>query len=285
MSCTRITVDVPDPLKDLFAAELSSDDIVGIWENPLPDAAMTRMIVYVDSSADASRPCTRIRHLFEQHGYPSPNLDVGVEESVDWTLEWRKGYTSFPIGRSFRLVPSWEQPEDGDTRVPIRIDPGQAFGTGTHETTRMMLEALESLESPNGLVVDLGTGSGILSIAAHKLGHTQVVACDLDAEAVRVAADNITRNRTDVGLFVGSVDALASETAWLVLANLTEPVIVDLWPEIARTLMLSGLAILSGILDVQAEELRGVLTEGGFDVREEMTEGEWVTLVVRRHGD
>ena len=285
MSCTRITVDVPDPLKDLFAAELSSDDIAGIWENPLPDAGMTRMIVYVDSSADASPPCTRIRHLFEQHGYPSPNLDVGVEESVDWTLEWRKGYTSFPIGRSFRLVPSWEQPEDGDTRVPIRIDPGQACGTGTHETTRMMLEALESLESPNGLVVDLGTGSGILAIAAHKLGHTQVVACDLDPEAIRVAGDNIARNRTDVGLFVGSVEALASETAWLVLANLTEPVIVDLWPEIARTLMPSGLAILSGILDVQAEELRGVLTEGGFDVREEMTEGEWVTLVVRRHGD
>ncbi len=285
MSCTRITVDVPDQLKDLFVAEFSSDDVAGMWENLLPVPATTRMIVFVASSSDSSPYCDRIRHLFEQHAYPNPDVSMDVEETVDWTLEWRKGFTSFPIGRTFRLVPSWEEPEKGDSRVPIGIDPGQAFGTGAHETTQMVLEALEGLESVDGRVVDLGTGSGILAIAAGKLGHGPVVACDVDGDAIRVAADNMVRNLADVGLFRGSIDALASESVYLVLANLTRSVIAELLPEIDRTLMPPGLAILSGILDNQAAELRGVLTAHGYDIQEEMTRGEWVALVVRRHGN
>jgi ribosomal protein L11 methyltransferase len=283
----RITADVPNHLKDILVAELSSEDIAGIWENPLPDPEMTRMIVFVDSDSESTKYSSRIRHVFERHATPVPDLTVAVEGPVDWTLEWRKGFTNFPIGRTFRLVPSWEQPEVGDPREILRIDPGQAFGTGTHETTQMVLEALEDLDavdSFDGRTVDIGTGSGILAIAVRKLGHVHVIGCDIDAEALRVAADNMARNQTDVGLFLGSADALASNSVSLALANLTQPVLLDIWPEIARMLSPSGCAILSGILDSQAEELRVAVTATGHDVQREMTRGEWVTFVVVGHG-
>ena len=197
--------------------------------------------------------------------------------------EWRKGYTSFDVGRRFRVVPSWEDPPRA-ARTVIRIDPGQAFGTGTHETTQLVIEALERWAVSDHYVLDLGAGSGILSIAAKKLGWPRVAACELDPDAAGVAADNFERNFVPVDLFIGSIDSVDSGSVGLLLANLSVGTIQGLLPDISRVLMPGSCSILSGILGEQAEALTSLFSSQGYSVLAQETRGEWAAIVVR-HGD
>ena len=224
--------------------------------------------------------------MFERNGYPSEEAILGREQKQDWTKEWRKGYTSFSVGTRFQVVPSWEKAgEVGSRRIVLGIDPGLAFGTGTHETTQLMLTLLEEIETSEGPVLDLGTGSGILTIAAEKLGFNVKAGCDLDQDATQVARENLRRNGVRAGLFVGSADSLRSGSVRLVLANLTSDVLHNLLGEIRRVLLPGGLALLSGILDSQVLALGARLEVEGFEIESETRQGEWVAMKVRRHGD
>src|SRR5262249_15899029 len=152
-------------------------------------------------------------------------------------------------------IPSWEDCDCPDDRLPIRIDPGQAFGTGTHETTQLTMEALERWVEPNQTILDLGTGSGILAIASRLLGAERVLACAIDPTAPQIGGANLERNaETDVAVFCGTLDAVKTGSICLLLGNLTADVIIALFPEINRVLRPHGMAILSGILREQGEE-------------------------------
>ncbi len=283
MPFNQIVVEVPEKLKEVVVAEFSGEELAGVWEQELPDER-SRLTIYFDPSSDFRNLEDRVCGVFERAGEVVPEVRAGVQEDMDWTLEWRKGYTSFDLGRGFRVVPSWEEPPRSGERQVVRIDPGQAFGTGTHETTQMIIEALEKCEVRDANVLDLGTGSGILSIAAMKLGWSRVAGCDLDREAATVAAANFERNFVPVDLFVGSIDAVGSASVGLLLANLTGDTIRGVLPEISRVLMPGSHAILSGLLGEQAEALGSLLIGQGYSVLVEETRGEWVVLVVR-HGD
>ena len=151
---------------------------------------------------------------------------------------------SFPIGNDFFVIPSWEPTPCPDDRLPIRIDPGQAFGTGTHETTQLTIEALERWVEPTQVVLDIGTGSGILAIASRLLGAREVFGCDIDPVAVQVAEANILRNaENEIWTFCGSVDAIRTASVHLVLCNLTADLIMELLAEIDRVLRPQGIAI------------------------------------------
>src|SRR5262245_46012232 len=252
MSWNQVTIDVPDDLIDAVVGELSAEGVTGVWESHAPEPGKTRLVLYFNFRSDLRKIETNLRSVFDRSGRQNPPISRRVFEEHDGTGEWKKSYACFPIGDDFFVIPSWEDSKCPDDRLPIRIDPGQAFGTGTHETTQLTMEALVRWVEPNHTVLDLGTGSGILAIASRLLGAENVIACDIDPTAVHVARANIERNAEDnVYVFCGSLDAVKTSSIRLLLGNLTADVIIGLFPEIRRVLQFHGMAILSGILQEQ----------------------------------
>jgi ribosomal protein L11 methyltransferase len=285
MSWNQLTIDVPDDLIDAVVGELSSDGVAGVWESHSPEPGLTRVILYFHPQSNLEQVEHIVRSIFQRAQKSNPAISRALVEESDWTEEWKKSYTSFPISDEFFVIPSWENTACPDDRLPIRIDPGQAFGTGTHETTQMTMEALARWIEPSHSVLDVGTGSGILAIASRLLGAKVIFACDNDPVAAQVAQANIERNLQDhVHTFCGSIDSVQNGSMGLILGNLTAEVITNLLPEFHRVLALQGMAILSGILLEQAEELRALIIPSGFVIHEEMTQGEWLALVVEKNG-
>jgi ribosomal protein L11 methyltransferase len=285
MSWKQLTLDVPDDLKDAIVGELSFEGVSGVWEEGQPQPGHTRLVLYFSPRSNLEIIENRVATIFARTGLRTPAISRSMVEECDWTEEWKKSYTSFPISDDFFVIPSWENTECPDDRLPIRIDPGQAFGTGTHETTQMTMEALARWIEPHHVVLDVGTGSGILAIASRLLGAKVIFACDNDPVAAQVAQANIERNLQDhVHTFCGSIDSVQTASTGLILGNLTAEVISNLLPEFHRVLPLHGMAILSGILLEQAEELRALTVRSGFVIHEEITQGEWLALVVEKHG-
>lgn len=280
---TTLSLHVPDPLlKDALVGEFSQDAIAGVWERA-SSPEQTEVVFYFDSPGLPPLARARIQRVFERNGHAAPAIEVGHEGAVDWSLGWRKGFTAFEIGTRFRVVPSWEEPPT-DARIALRIDPGMAFGTGTHETTRTVLELMESLDAIP-VTLDVGTGSGILSIAAAHLGARSVVACDVDPDAARVGADNCERNQVSVPVFVGSVDAVRTGSVGLVLANLTADVIRDLAADMRRVLVQGGHAIWSGVLAEQRKDIEALMTTAGFEPARRIECAEWVSWLLRTSDD
>ena len=278
MSWNQLTLDVPDDLKDAVVGELFDEGVAGVWENG------SQLILYFGPRANLPQIERRVRAIFERSGCGNPAISQSVVEDCDWTGEWKKSYTSFPIGDDFFVIPSWDQSKHPHDRLPIRIDPGQAFGTGTHETTQLMVEALERWIEPGDVVLDVGTGSGILAIASRLLGAKYVFACDIDPVAVQVARANIQRNSgNDVWAFTGSIDAVHRDSVRLVMGNLTADLIKALFADFGRILRPHGIAILSGILQEQREDICEVIAGRGFTVHEELTRGEWLALIAEKH--
>jgi ribosomal protein L11 methyltransferase len=284
MSWNQLTVDVPDDLIDAVVGELSGDGVAGVWESHSPEPGSTRLVLYFDPRSNLENIEIQVRTVFSRSGRQSPAISQAVVEECDWTEEWKKSYTSFPIGDDFFVIPSWENPVCPHDRLPIRIDPGQAFGTGTHETTQLTVEALERWIEPQYVVLDVGTGSGILAIASRLLGAKKVFACDIDPIAAQVARANIERNDEDnIWTFCGSLDAITNDSVHLLLGNLTADLIISLFPEVDRILKQQAIAILSGILHDQAEEIRELIAGSRFAIHEELTRGEWLALICEKH--
>jgi len=284
MSWNQFTFDVPDDLIDAVVGELSTHGVDGVWESHSPESGFTRLVLYFSLRSNLDGIEDDVRSLFGRAGRQSPAISRTIVEECDWTEEWKKSYTSFTIGNDFYVIPSWENPPIPDDRLPIRIDPGQAFGTGTHETTQLTIEALERWLEPDHIVLDVGTGSGILAIASRLLGAKKVFACDIDPIAAQVARANIERNgEADVWTFCGSLESVATGSSHLLLGNLTADLITVLFPEFHRVLKPHGVMILSGILHDQIEEIRDGLSRFHFNVFEEQTRGEWLALVCEKH--
>ena len=201
----------------------------------------------------------------------------------DWENNWTQYYKPLPIGEKLVVVPEWEAvPEDG--RLPLRLDPGLIFGTGSHATTRMCLEALEDLSAPGKRVLDLGCGSGILAIGALVLGCADAVGCDIDPKAPEVALSNAALNGIGPDRFTvyaGDVIGDASLRVFLgtgydiVLANIVADVIIPLAP-LARACMAPGAAlVVSGIIEGRQDEVKQALEQAGFAVTGHNCQEEW----------
>ena len=197
----------------------------------------------------------------------------------DWLAEWKKGWQPVEVGRRFLIAPPWSEIKDARDRIVIRIEPGMAFGTGTHETTRLCLEAIEKYFK-GGSFLDVGTGTGILAIAAAKLfPGAHIEACDTDADAVAIARENAFLNNVsgNISFRVGTVEE-TSASADCVCANLTADVIIELLPSLLDATC--GRLILSGILDSQGEAVCARLQECGIPAPPEIIQdGEWLALV------
>ena len=228
--------------------------------------------------------------LAEPFGIPLPEGRWDDVADEDWSLSWKQHWQPDPVGHGLLILPAWlEVPEEHADRLVIRMDPGSAFGTGSHPTTRLCLEALEESPPQGSLVADLGCGSGVLGLAALGLGAEAVVAADTDSLAVRATADNRVLNRrsdAELAVALGSVDALErlldGRRADLLLCNILAPVIEALAPGFEALVAPDGRALLSGLLVDQAPRLKQVLGELGWTVTAEAAQGRWGLLEIRR---
>jgi ribosomal protein L11 methyltransferase len=250
-----------------------------------PDFVTLR--AYFNSAPDTKKLRGRILRDLKLIGLPEfalrgiTNLTVADQ---DWLAEWKKGYEPIAVGRSILVCPSWRRDQARNTdRVVIEIDPGMAFGTGTHETTRGCLEMLEKYWK-GGALLDVGTGTGILAISAIKLRPgSRVVGFDLDPEAVEVALENAAINGVadEIEIEVNKLSSYHGQEFDLVLANLTADVIIPLSPEFPQVLKPQGALIVSGVLREQAVDVRAALESHNLIVIEMKPDGDWVTMALQ----
>ena len=206
-------------------------------------------------------------------------------ENEDWLAGWRKNFTLTELTKRILVVPSWQDLPVAETRLGIKIYPGQGFGTGTHETTRLAAVALEKeLErEPSASVLDVGTGSGILAILAVKRGAARVLALDIDAEALANARENCAHNQVcDQVMLESRPLTQVQEKFTLIVANIIAPVLLQLASEFLRLLKPGGRLILSGILADQIPELTKTYAELGFLLKPSETMGEWAAFVCKK---
>ena len=208
----------------------------------------------------------------------------------DWSLSWKQHWQPDPVGERLLILPAWlDVPDEHAHRLVLKMDPGSAFGTGSHPTTRLCLEALEQ-EPPSGLrVADLGCGSGVLGFAALGLGARQVLCVDTDSLAVRATTDNSVLNGLcvdELRVAQGSVEVLAKlleeQPADLLLCNILAPVIEALAPQFQSVLCPGGRGLLSGLLVEQAPRLTQVLESLGWMVESLAEQDRWGLLEIRR---
>lgn len=224
-----------------------------------------------------------------QLGFPVIPGQIKVRKIVeqDWNSEWKKYFKPIQISKHLYVKPTWEKWQAPKGAQVIEIDPGQAFGTGNHVTTRTMLQFLEKYLKPETLVLDVGTGTGILAIAAVKMSAKKVIALDIDPVAISTAKQNLQINRTEnkINLLVGSVSCLKYKQNFdMILANLTGQAIISMIGDFANLLKPAGHLLISGILQVEMNSIIEKIQETrAFHLSEHKIEDDWVTFSFKRN--
>jgi ribosomal protein L11 methyltransferase len=255
-SSTMFSLEIdcaPDRL-DLLIADLWEQGCAGITEI---DGG--RLRAFFEDAADRKLLCERY-----------PGAVVREEEEHDWVQSARDVLQPLKVGARFFLVPEWRHDPPPGGRFRITVNPGMAFGTGVHETTQLVLEALEKVCKPGMSVLDVGTGSGILGEAAALLGAAKVFACDIDPDSIAIARQRLPH------CFVGSVDAVRPHIADITLANISPETIVHLAPWLMDSLRPGGILLASGFEGTEEETIGAALPQ----VREMRRKGNWSLAVV-----
>lgn len=271
---------------------------LGDADNPDPLAVEPTVTVKIYIPQEDDTPSLRrqleeiLYHLNRLYPVPPPSYQALAE--TDWANAWKEHYHPFRVGQRILIRPSWydedEKGEEPDGAVQtddivLVLDPGMAFGTGLHPTTQNCLRGLEKIVETGDRVLDVGTGSGILAIAALKLGAATVVGVDTDELAVRTAVANATQNQVDDQFKVWKGDlSSVTERQWdVVLVNILAPVIIGLLREgqLMAYVAESGWLVLSGIIDSQAADVEEAVISAGGNVVERIMVRDWVTLLVQ----
>ena len=239
-------------------------------------AGVSRIKTYLADDEDGRAILAAIRARY-------PSLAVSYVEDSDWENNWREYYKPIEVGERLVVVPEWEEtPQNG--RIPLRLDPGLIFGTGSHPTTRMCLAALESCAGQGKRVLDLGCGSGILGIGALLLGCGICVGCDIDPKAPDVAAANAALNGIGPDRFSVYAGDILSDASLrrllgggydLVLANIVSDVIIPLSALVGAFLAPDGVFIASGVIDGREDEVAAAIRANAFSIAEHFHEEEW----------
>lgn len=225
---------------------------------------------------------------FLETRFPELGIEVTIDlegmNEDDWAESWKQYYKPVPLGR-ITIVPAWEKYEAKEGEIIVRMDPGMAFGTGTHETTRLVINLMQDEIRGGERLLDVGTGSGILSICASKLGAGWCNAYDIDPVAVKVARDNVesdgcTNITVGVSDLLRGVDLSGGKYDFCV-ANIVSDIIIRMLPDIKGYLKDGAPLILSGIIGERADEVRQAVLAQGFTVEKEIRENDWVGMFVR----
>ena len=291
----RLTMACPPELEESLVWKLTD---LGLHRHAVQHAPETpdqkQLLLWLPQpewpEAERQQLLASLEPLAEPFGLPLPQGHWDDVADEDWSLSWKQHWQPDPVGDGLLILPAWlEVPPEHGERLVIRMDPGSAFGTGSHPTTRLCLEALEKAPPVGALVADLGCGSGVLGLAALGLGATAVVAADTDSLAVRATGDNRELNgrpADQLKVSLGSVEALQhlleGRRADLLLCNILAPVIEALAPGFEALVAPEGRALLSGLLVDQAPRLEQVLGDLGWRVSARGSQGRWGLLEIQR---
>jgi ribosomal protein L11 methyltransferase len=300
LSWWRLEMTAPAELEESLLWKLPQLGIQRVALQHKPESPQQRQLVAWLPESDwpeaerASLPAA-LAPLAETFGLELPPLLWHKQPDEDWSLSWKQHWQPDAVGERLLILPAWlECPSEHADRLCIRMDPGSAFGTGSHPTTRLCLEALEALAAERGGSLaglhgaDLGCGSGVLGLAALRLGAQAVAAADTDSLAVTATADNAALNGLAAQLQVvqGSAEALAQllqgRPADLLLCNILAPVIEALAPSFDALLRAEGVGLLSGLLVAQAPRLQQVLAALGWQAELRAQNGAWGLLVLHK---
>jgi ribosomal protein L11 methyltransferase len=255
--------------KDVLIAELWEQGSTGVVELERPDGRVT-LRAFFDDTRDAAALQSRFGGTLARH------------DDRDWVAHSRALWRPFEVGSRFFIVPEWMDDPAPAGRLRIEVNPGIAFGTGFHEATQICLEALEQYLAPGMTTLDAGAGSGILSIAAKLLGARRAIACDVDAEATPIAAANFRRAGVDALLFTGSVDAVRSGAADLILANISAAASIALAPELLRCLAPAGRCVAGGFEADEIDSVAEAIARAGARIEDTRAKKTWRALVFTR---
>lgn len=232
--------------------------------------------IYISEEESAAEAMSFLKERYEAVGIPCKYETAGISET-DWADNWKKFFKCTEIGKKLVIRPTWEEYDNKAGRAVLSIDPGAAFGTGTHATTRLCLELLEDYVKPDSHVLDIGCGSGILSIAGVLLGAEKAVGVDIDKVAVRVSNENAAENWVEgcTEFICGNLADKISGQFDLVCANIVADVIILLSSQVCDYLKPGGVFLCSGIIDLRIDEVRAVLDKAGFKILEEREQEKW----------
>lgn len=291
MNWVRIIVTTSEEASEAIANYFFEIEAVGI-ELKGSTSKHTNIIAYFPLNDRVNSRVKKLRHfisLLPSWGIESNTTKIELEDvkSQDWDQTWKSLYVPQKIGDRLHIIPTWHDVSDNMDDIQIRIDPGMAFGTGYHPTTRLSLRLIEKTIKTDDIVADIGTGSGILSIAAIKLGASHVDAIEIDPSAIPVAEENFRNNSvsSQVSLYVGNVFGKVDKVYDVIVGNILTKTILPLIPNCTSRLKQDGSLIFSGVLDTELTLIKNTLTENGFACYEVIEEKEedvvWLGVLAR----
>ena len=239
--------------------------------------------IYIPAEENAEESIAYLRERFSAASISAEVGSVGVDDA-DWSENWKKYFKAFEIGEKLAVCPSWEDYDNKDGRVVLKIDPGAAFGTGTHATTSMCLELLDRYIDKDETVLDVGCGSGILAISAVLLGAGEAVGVDIDAQSVKVSKENADINGVSekTNFICGNLTEKISGKYDIVCANIVADIIMMLTPDVENYLNDNGIFMCSGIIDLRAAEVKETLLSNGYEIIEEVVKENWYAFACRK---
>ncbi len=244
---------------------------------------------YLEFNQEGKDKLSEIRHALAN--YQKKTNDSSIEITTnsfreeDWANNWKQYFKPYEIGKHIVIKPAWETYDNTENRLVIEIDPGSAFGTGTHETTKMCIEALDQYITPNShTMLDVGTGSGILSIAGIKLGLTSATAIDIDENAVAVAKENVEKSHMQNQIMVKHGDLVTdiSGTYDVIVANIIADAIIALSASITNFMSEDTIFISSGIINMKEADVLKAFEECHLKVVERKADGDWLCFVCKK---
>ncbi len=280
-----VTLNIARDAEELASAALFDMGTTGIVTLEETENSV-KLGAYFDEHADTETIARSVEAELARAGLHGSLFSITISDipEQDWMQKWKEGFEPVEIGERLMIAPSWKLPRESEGRRVIQIDPGMAFGTGTHETTRMCLEAIEK-RWRGGRLLDVGTGTGILAIAAARLApESSITAIDIDPQAVVVARENIEINGVtgSIEIVEGQPSDYVGRRFDVVVANLTAEVIISLIDDLAGCLSAPGVMVMSGILTALRADVERAVVETGMTIIERREAGEWTALVAQR---
>ncbi len=286
------SVEAADAISELFLRHriqrvAVENEIVAGEDGGAISSGKVRLSAFLPKEPDSDAKIALIErslwHLTAFGLAPISALSKREIREEDWANSWKEHFYTFRVGHRIVIKPTWREYLASPGDVVIELDPGMAFGTGLHPTTQMMLEGLERWMRDQAIVLDVGTGSGILSIAAAKLGAVHVDAVDVEEVACRVARENAATNGVSNRIRVSSGSVAGVEGNYdLVVANITAAVLADLMNDLSARLSTTGVLLLSGIIEQNAFVVREALRSQGLRVTDEARSGDWLFLAAQK---
>ena len=250
----------------------------------------TCVTIYVADNPQGMEELMQVRQILARLKAQDPDgkygrleLEMKDVDEEDWSNAWKKYYHPVQVGEHLVVCPSWEAYDRKPDEVVLTLNPGMAFGTGTHDTTRLCMELLEKYITPQDTVLDVGCGSGILAITAALLGANKIIGCDIDEVAVKVAGENAALNGVQdrIAFHQGDLTSQVEGSFQIICANIVADVIIRLSEDAGRYLAKDGIFITSGIIDTREQDVLDALEQNGFQVIERRTSGGWVALACK----